>query len=525
MRTLSRLAAGAAFLSLIVSGVAVAQPTARVAQGRLTGVSQAATDAFLGIPYARPPVGGLRWKAPAPARAWSGVRKSDAFSASCYQVLNPPAGREPWTPEYLIAPRISEDCLYLNVWAPKGARNRKLPVLFWIHGGGFTEGSGSIPIYDGANLAAKDVIVVTVNYRLDVFGFLAHPELAREAGSTGNYGLMDLAEALRWVNVNISAFGGDPGQVTIAGQSAGAGAVHDLIGMPSVKGLFVRAIAQSGSGMVPRAGPMAPALATGQTFAAAAGASSLPALRGLPSKAVLDAAVKVRQTPGQGFRAVVDGQLIPADPTVAQTAAGGVFNDTPILTGLNNDEGSGFEANWGTWSSAEIQKRLEAFGPVALQAKATYAPFGFTEAGELGKQLSRRGQGYTYVWAKRRLPLSSHPIYLYQYLHSTPGPNAARYGSFHTAEVPYVFRNLIGESRNFTAVDEKVADTVSGYWLNFIRTGNPNGAGLPAWPAFNLQDESVMRLNEAPSVGRILPPAKRDLYEAFHVSGGQLSSR
>jgi len=525
MKLFSDTVIGAVTAGLLLAGSAQAAPIAKLVQGRVSGVSLAKADAYMGIPYAQAPVGGLRWKAPVPAKSWSGVRKAEKASASCYQVLNPPEGREPWTPEYLIAPNISEDCLYLNVWAPHAAKGKKLPVLFWIHGGGFTEGSGAIPIYDGANLASNDVIVVTMNYRLDAFGFLAHPELVKEAGTAGNYGVMDLVEALKWVKANAAAFGGDPSQVTIAGQSAGSGAVHDLIGMPSAKGLFVRAIAESGSGMAPRAGAMTQGLAAGELFAKTAGAKSLADLRKLSSKAVLDTAVAVRKTPGQGFRAIVDGKVIPRDPTQAETEAGAVYNDTPILTGLNSEELTGFDDNYGQWSTAEIQKRLDAFGPVAKRANWIYAPYGFTNSAALGAQLARdRGQGYAYVWAKRHLPQTRSPTYMYQYTHATPGPKSARYGAFHTSEVPYAFQNLIGKDRNYTAVDQQVSKNVSGYWLNFIRTGNPNGAGLPTWPAFNLVDEQVMKLNEAPTAVRILSPEKRDLYEDYYKAGGQLSA-
>ncbi len=526
MTFVSRVLAGVAVSSLL-AGAAMAGPVVKVAQGQLEGAPLAKADAFMGVPFAAPPVGDLRWKAPQAAKAWTGVRPATKASASCYQVLNPPEGRDPWTPEYLISPAISEDCLYLNVWAPKGAAGKKLPVFFWIHGGGFTEGSGEIPIYDGANLASNNVIVVTVNYRVDAFGFLANPELVSEAGTAGNYGLLDLVEALKWTKANIAAFGGDPNAVTIAGQSAGAGAVHDLIGMPSAKGLFVRAIAQSGSGISPRATAMQSGFAAGEAFAKVSGAATLADQRKLSSQAVLDAAVKTRQTtPGAGFRALIDGKVIPKDPTLVQTVAGSDFNDTPIMTGYNADEGSGFETAYGSWPVAEIDKRIAAFGPVADRAKAIYAANGVTDPAAVGKTLSRdRGMAFTHAWAKKRAGVSKNPIYVYQFNHDMPGPKSARYGAFHTAEVPFVFQNLIGKDRTYTADDRKVAATVSGYWLNFIKTGNPNGAGLPNWPAYSQTNYPVARLDTTVLITPVLPPAKLSLYEDFVGGNGQLSSR
>ena len=528
MRTSPHALLGALVAGLMAAGSAYAAPMATVAQGKLEGVALEKADAYLGVPFAQPPVGALRWKAPVAAKKWSGVRKADKFSASCMQVLNPAEGRDPWTPEYLIPPGTSEDCLYLNVWTPHEAQRKKLPVLLWIHGGGNTEGSGSIPIYNGANLAGNGgIVVVTINYRLDVFGFLAHPELTKEgAGASGNYTHEDIVQSLKWVKANIAAFGGDPDQVTIAGQSAGAGNVHTLMGIPSAKGLFVRAIAESGSGIGPRGARLDTAEATGAAFAKQAGAKSLADLRKMPADAVLQAAAQFRKAnPGQGFRAVIGGSLVPKDPTQAELEAG-AFNDTPVLTGFNWDEGSGFEDAYGTWSAAEIQKRLDAFGSQTAAARAIYAPGGEFVPSELGKTLARdRGMAYTYAWAKRRSAASRNPIYIYQYMHAEPGPKQARYGSFHTNEVPYVFQNLDAPGRNFGPVDQQVSKTLSGYWLNFIKTGNPNGPGLVNWPAFDNTSESAARLGPNVTVSRVLPVEKRDLYEAYYSAGGVLSSR
>ncbi|MFT4254501.1 MAG: carboxylesterase family protein, partial [Caulobacter sp.] len=221
-RRFSTLAAALGALAL-ASPAAAQLKTATVAQGVLeAGAPEKGVAAFKGVPFAAPPVGDLRWRAPKAPAAWTGVRKADRFGASCMQMTNGGKGFGPWTPEYVVQDAVSEDCLYLNVWTPAKSKGDRLPVLVWIHGGGFSSGSGSVPIYDGAAFAARGVIMVTINYRVGVFGFLAHPDLTAEAGTSGNYGLMDQAEALRWIKANIAAFGGDPARVTIAGQSAGA---------------------------------------------------------------------------------------------------------------------------------------------------------------------------------------------------------------------------------------------------------------------------------------------------------------
>jgi para-nitrobenzyl esterase len=516
---------GAALAGLVTVGAAQAA-TVATAQGRLTGISSGNSDAWLGVPFAAPPVGDLRWRAPQKPAAWTGERKADQFSASCMQALaTTPGGRPPWTPEFLIPGAVSEDCLYLNIWTPKAAVGKRLPVLVWIHGGGFTEGSGSVPVYDGANLAANGgVIVVTINYRVGSFGFLAHPDMVRESGEVGNFGLADMVASLEWVKANIAAFGGDPSKVTIAGQSAGAAAVHALIGAPSAKGLFARAIAESGSSVAPRAGPLQPALDAGARFAqlalqGGAGAASLADLRKMPAPAVFDAANAFNRTPGGGFRVVVDGRFLPRDPTEAQYSAG-AFNDTPVLTGYNANEGSGFSRTYGEWTAADIDGQLGAFKPTPDRARAVYMA-GSPPVVDIGKAISRdRGMATTAAWAKRRLPASKSPIFVYQFNHAEPGPQSARYGAFHTGEVPYLFQNLIGEGRVFTEADRAASRLVSGYWLNFVKSGDPNGAGLPSWPAFSAAAPMAQRIDTTASASPILPPATLELYEAHFAAGG-----
>jgi para-nitrobenzyl esterase len=525
MKMLSRGMAAIAVAGLF--GLAAGQAraaTVRVAQGQLTSLSLKNAEAWLGVPYAEPPVGDLRWRAPLPARSWAGERKADKAPASCMQVRNPDAGRDPWTPEYMIpvGGPMSEDCLYLNVWTPKNAAGRRLPVYVFIHGGGNVEGSATVPVYDGANLAANgDIVVVDINYRLGVFGYLVHPDLTKEAGTSGNYGLLDEVAALQWVKANIEAVGGDPNNVTIGGQSAGAGSVLSLIGAPVAKPLFNRAIAESGPGVGARGGSFAQASEGGAAYMKAAGAKSIADLRRMPADQVLKTSIDS----GARFGPVIDGRLLPREPNTAQIS-GGDFNDTPILAGFNFDEASGFDTSYGAWSQAQINGFIADFGAVADRARAIYMPGGQGDLQAVGKQMARdRGMATTFAWASRRQVHSGSPIFLYQYVHGEPGPKNARYGSFHTNEVPYVFQNLNAPGRTFTAEDQQVSKMISGYWVNFIKTGNPNGPGLPNWPAFSVSNPQAMHIDATPVAGPILPPEKRELYEARYALGGSMAGR
>jgi len=265
-------------LAALPSGAAIRQPV-EVKSGLIAGVAagDSTIAVFKGIPYAGPPVGDLRWRAPRPPAAWQGIRKTDRFSASCVQNIVPE--RKPWTFEFMTHNEISEDCLYLNIWTPAKSAGEKLPVFFWMYGGGNVEGSASVPVYDGENLAKKGLVVVTINYRLGVFGFFTHPELTKESDTSGNYGLLDQLAALHWVHDNIAAFGGDPARVTIAGQSAGAGDAHILVASPFAKGLVARAIEESGSSIVSNVRTLSEQEKDGVRFAEAKGLHSLAELR------------------------------------------------------------------------------------------------------------------------------------------------------------------------------------------------------------------------------------------------------
>jgi len=496
--------------------------TVTILQGGLRGVVDGDTRAFLGIPYAAAPVGELRWRPPMPAVAWQGVRDASQFGASCMQKLTPD-GRVPWTHEYLVQDEISEDCLFLNVWAPVAKSDAAYPVLVWIHGGAFVEGSASVPIYNGTALARQGVIVVGVNYRLGALGFLAHPELSAEGGgSSGNYALYDMLAALHWVEGNIAAFGGDPTQVTIAGQSAGASMVHQLIAAPQAHGLFARAIAQSGSGRGRAPILLNDAEHMGRAFADKAGAESLAELRALPAAELLKIDVSVPEK-GLRFAPIVDGVLIPRD---IRDLPQGTYADVPMLTGLTTDEGSGLTADYGQDTPQQLASRLRTVFAAEVEAASQLYP-GATkaQAGESAKQVIRdRGIAAAWLWARDRTQQGSRqPVWLYLYAHPEPGPEAGRYGAFHSSELAYVFQTLdAAPERPFTDADRELSDMMARYWANFVKTGDPNGAGLPPWPKLDSDEPYLMRLDVIPAPQPVLTEEKRALFVRHIEAGGRV---
>jgi len=496
--------------------------TVTIAQGALRGIVDDGARAFLGIPYAAAPVGELRWRPPIPAASWQGVRDASQFGASCMQKLTP-GGRVPWTHEYLVQNQISEDCLFLNVWTPPARGDTPYPVMVWIHGGAFVEGSASVPIYNGAALARQGVIVVGINYRLGALGFLAHPELSMEGGgSSGNYALYDMIAALRWVQDNIAAFGGDPMQVTIAGQSAGASAAHQLIAAPQARGLFTRAIAQSGSGRGRAPILLADAEQMGLAFADKAGAALLAQLREVPAQMLLDIDVSVPER-GLRFAPIVDGVLIPGD---IRDLPPGTYADIPMLTGVTADEGSGLTRDYGQDSSERLAARLRTvFAAEADAARQFYPAATAAQAGASAKQVIRdRGIAAGWLWARQRAQQGSRqPVWLYLYAHPEPGPDADRYGAFHSSELPYVFQTLdAAPERSFTDADRDLSTMMSAYWANFVKTGDPNGAGLPSWPKLEPDDPLLLRLEPAPISQPVLTAEKRALFVRHVEAGGQV---
>jgi para-nitrobenzyl esterase len=483
----------------LLIGVAAALPASaalrqpvRTKDGLVAGVpgDHPSVTVFKGIPFAAPPVGKLRWHAPVSPAPWQGTRKADHFSASCIQ--NIVEERKPWTHEFMAHGEISEDCLYLNVWTAAGRADAKRPVLMWIHGGGNTEGSGSVAAYDGEGLARQGLVVVTVNYRLGVLGFYSHPELTAESDrhASGNYALLDLVAALQWIHANIAAFGGDPDRVTVAGQSAGASNTHSLTASPLARGLFHRAIAESGSGVGGGRGPrtLADAEKDGVRFAEAKGAHSLAELRAMPWKEVT--------APVSGFRfgPVVDGYFMPA--SIDEIFAQGKQNDVPTLTGCNADEGGAVPYPAVTPAGFEEQSRRR-FGADAQAFLELYPAPSDAEAGAAQNESARDQERVSmYLWAVRRAKTSKTNAYTYFWNHALPGPDVEKYGAFHSSEVPYALHSLNRSDRPFTEADRKIEAEVSSYWVNFATGGDPNGKGLAHWPSVREKPETTMNLGD-----------------------------
>jgi para-nitrobenzyl esterase len=479
--------------------------TIHIETGLISGVKSKTSDvvSFKGIPFAAPPVGELRWKAPQPAHHWQGVKKCDAFGPSPMQAK--PVPFMVYTSEFLIpAEPISEDCLYLNVWT-KANKGTKKPVLVWIYGGGFASGGTAVPIYDGEALAKKGIIFVSVNYRVGVFGFMAHPDLTKESpnNASGNYGLLDQVAALKWVKKNIAAFGGDPDNVTIYGQSAGSMSVNCLVASPIAKGLFNKAIAESGSLMVAnptlKSNNLEAAEQQGVKVAEAVHATSIAELRKVP-------AADLMKAPGQ-YSPIVDGYVLPK--SVAEIFADGKENDVPLITGWNNDES--FIASFKK-KEAFIQQAKEQYGADADKFLKFFPASTDEEAARSQVRISRDMMFAIsgYKWAGIQSEREKSPVYVYNFNRKLPATaDYVKYGAFHTGEVAYVMDNLKFLYRPWEPIDHKLADMISTYWVNFITSGNPNGKGLSLWPKYNTQTNEAMVFDK--ESGKQTLPAKGEL--------------
>jgi para-nitrobenzyl esterase len=498
--------------TLGVASAAIREPV-RLDTGLVSGVAgkDAQVLVFKGVPFAAPPVGNLRWAPPKPAPHWDGVRRADEFGNVCMQGGPGGRGRSGAAPA-----KMSEDCLYLNVWTAAKSAGDKRPVIVWFHPGGFNTGSGSQPGFDGEALAKKGVVVVTVNYRLGVFGFFAYPELTQESDhrASGNYGLMDQVAALQWVQRNIAGFGGDPKRVTIDGDSAGAMSVGDLMASPLAKGLFQRAIAESGSYIGLSINPMrklADAEAAGKKAADAIGATSLAALRALPASEIQS---KLRPSGS----VIVDGWFLPENP--ADTFAEGRQNDVPLLVGSNKDEGT-FFIRGGT-AEQFLEQIRRRFGDLADTYLKLY-PAGSDEEAMASRLAAFRDElGFVMrKWAEMETQTGKSKAFLYYFTHEPPSPPGSPRGAFgsgatHGAEAQYVFENLLG-NRPWNALDRQLADTISSYWVNFAANGDPNGKGLPHWPAFHTKTSNrPIVLGDAVEVGSEPNQSQLAFYEAWY---------
>ncbi len=473
--------------------------------GRITGTSQNSVCVYKGIPFAAPPLGDLRWKPPQPVVPWQGVRQADCCPAQCWQTPYP-AGLVYTTADL----PMSEDCLYLNVWT-RAAEGDKRPVMVWIHGGAWTRGCSDMDQYDGAALARKGVVVVTVNYRLGVFGFLAHPELSAESGrdASGNYAILDQIAALEWVQKHIGAFGGDPANVTIFGESAGAWSVNVLQASPLAKGLFHRAIGQSGG----QFGPLAPlkgdarsAEQAGIAFATSLGATSLADLRRLPPQTLINA-------PNFRTGVTVDGWVLP--DTVTNIFAARKQNDVPLLAGSNADEMTSLPMYVMVPKTIEEHRtRVTAqYGEMAGEYDAVYPVAGAADV-RSAALASQRDTIFTLqmrTWARLNTPSKS---FLYFFRRVQPRPEAAEYGAYHAAEILHAFNNVhMREWMN--EVDRQLADLMSSYWVNFAATGDPNGKGLPLWTPYDRVNEPYLDIGDRPAMKSHLLEPQLDFLEKF----------
>ncbi|MGC2332600.1 MAG: carboxylesterase family protein [Candidatus Acidiferrales bacterium] len=504
----------AAILALggwFISSVNIEEPV-HLDSGLVSGIagSDATVRVFLGIPYAAPPVGKLRWRPPQPAAHWDGVRKADQFGANCMQ----PAFRG--AIPAANPPKMSEDCLLLNVWTAATSVRERRPVMVWIHPGGYQTGSGSAPGYNGEALAKKGVVLVTINYRLGVFGFFSYPELTKESEhhASGNYGFMDQVAALEWVQRNIAAFGGDPHRVTVFGDSAGAASIANLMGSPQAKGLFQRASGESGAWMGISLAPartLAEAEESGVKMAEALHAQSLEDLRALPAEDLLKG--------GRGGGPVIDGWFLPED--VGTVFAEGRQNDVPFISGSNKDEGTFFLRP--TTAQKFIERSRARFADQADAFLELYPADSDEQAN--ASQLAAFRDELAFVnriWARAQTKTGHSKAFLYYFTHDPPAPVGSTSrggfgsGATHGSEAQYIFQNLL-PPRAWTDLDHQVSEMLSSYWVNFATNGDPNGKGLAKWPAFNDKtSDRPMVLGDRAEIGPVPNPAQLAFFEQLY---------
>jgi para-nitrobenzyl esterase len=495
-------------LAFVLAAVARSADEVTVESGKLQGTTNAdhSVRIFKGVPFAAPPVGNLRWKAPQPAKPWSGVRAADKFGSACMQT-------DVFGDIFFRDAQPSEDCLNLNIWLPAKPVGAKLAVFVWYYGGGFVAGGASERRYDGEALAQKGIVVVEPNYRLGVFGFFSHPELTQESGhnASGNYGLLDQAAALEWVVKNIAAFGGDPHNITIGGESAGSASVSALMASPLSRKLFQKAIGESGAFFAPKNGsaldlkPLSETEQAGLKFAEGIGAKSLSELRAKSGDELLQAAAKLNR--GFYFGPNADGYFLPA--TALFIYEKGEQAHVPLLAGWNADEGKIMvllnpQKPTAASFSEMAQKR---FGAAAAEFLKLYPAANDAEA--LVSAVTLSGDDFiaysTWKWMDLQVKTGNAPVYQYHFEQvpkAKPGAMmgnvpASEAGARHACEIEYVFQTLklAHEDVPWAEDDFKVSETMANYWANFIKTGDPNNSGLPSWPPYHSKDGySVMHL-------------------------------
>jgi para-nitrobenzyl esterase len=495
-----------AFLTCSSSALAADAALAiKTKTGKVMGKSDGTVRAFLGIPYAQPPVGKLRWQPPMPAAKWKGVRQATEFGSHCMQ---------PTVYKDMIFrdPGISEDCLNLNVWTTAPNAKAKLPVMVWIYGGGFTAGGTSEPRQDGTNLAKNGVVVVSMNYRLGIFGFFAHPGLTAESPhkASGNYGLMDQTAALQWVHDNIAAFGGDPATVTVFGESAGSFSVSSQMASPLAKGLFIHAMGESGGAFASKGltyKPLSEAEIQGAEFGKTVlSATTIDQLRAIPAQQLMEA----KAPPGVRFGPDVDGYFLPQ--SVSDIFAAKRQNNVSLLAGWNRDEGGINQKATLDTMKADADKQFGAAAPdflkvysastdaEAVRASADFAADLFIAYG-------------TWRWLEAAVADGTQPVYRYHFEWVTPEDQFHPGGvaAYHSSEIPYVFGALdIMKGYAWRPEDYKMSELMQKYWSNFAKTGDPNGEGLPKWPTYN--GDSGWQVMHLTPDAMAQPDANRDRY-------------
>ncbi|MFN3514853.1 MAG: carboxylesterase/lipase family protein [Phenylobacterium sp.] len=508
------LGAGLALVAMLSAAAASARPAPVVEApaGAVRGQALGEVNAFRGVPYAAPPTGERRWKPPATAAVWAGVRDATAFGPACLQP------RTPATSIYASElPQLSEDCLTLNIWTP--AKAHGAPVMVWIHGGSLTGGSSREAMYDGAALARRGIVVVSINYRLGVLGWLAHPELSAESpdGVSGNYGLLDQVAALEWVRRNIAAFGGDPGNVTVAGESAGALSIMYLMASPSAQGLFHKAILQSAymvstPELKERRFGEAPAETRGLQLAERLGANGLAALRSM------DAASLVEHAPKAGFQpwGTIDGKVLPRQ--LVEVFDRGEQAPVPVLAGFNQGEIRSLRilAPPKPASAAAYEQAIRSrYGDLAEEYLRLYP------ASDLAESILAAPRDGLYGWTAERLAVSQtaldQPAFLYLFDHGYPAAQAADLHAFHAAEIPYVFGTHartppLWPKPPGSSSERRLTDAIQGYWTAFVKGGVPTASGQPAWPSYG-EGRAYMAFEDTPRPKRRLAPGMYELHE------------
>jgi para-nitrobenzyl esterase len=483
----------AAILAVAVAFGAAAEPfpsQVHTQSGVLAGASQDGVLSFKGVPFAAPPTGELRWRPPQPAASWQGVRQATAYGHDCMQKPFPsdaaPLGTTP-----------DEDCLVLNVWRPAERTGAKLPVMVWIYGGGFVNGGSSPAVYDGSQFARRGIVFVSFNYRLGRFGFFAFPALSKEGakGPLGNYAYMDQIAALAWVKRNIAAFGGDPGNVTVFGESAGGGSVHALLTSPMARGLFHKAIIESGGGRgsLLAAKTVADAEKVGIALAKAngiegEGPEALAALRRLPAEKLVDGLNMASMGAAANTYVggpILDGKIVVENPDQAYRA--GRQAKVPVMIGANSaDIGFSFARN--------MDELLTPYGARREKARAVYDPAGSGDVRAVGARMTMDKLMVEPARLTAQLIAAQGlPAYEYRFSYVASSMRSQWPGALHATEIPFVFDTVAAKyGKDLTAEDEATARAANAYWANFARTGDPNGAGLPHWPAYQGKTDQIM---------------------------------